>query len=378
MPKSNISKKFKFILPVLISILILSVVVYTFFNFSTKDTKINLSNLSSFQNSLPKNSQNLQENSKNTLQNIEIKNEKITLQNLQSKENKFLNWNEIKFAEKINKISDIPLEVMNQIITQNKIPNSVPAYGFRFYNGVAFWASGFDGIYTYDGKKITNLNTYNSGRMDNYISRLIENGKTFVYTNTTKNSISGGFFIDLQNGTWWTEKSIFTDEIREIITEKSVMEKYKKFDFEILKEPNGYNIEYFELYFNGKIYGKFTKTDEKSDEHGFVKSYIVEDDGIRPKILFENLGNGQLEINSRGNFVSFGIQLLDENDRYYPQIDEKTVESQKITITEQDFQTGKLLATQITNLNDLQAYKKFGIEEIGKKYLVEEKAKWQR
>ena len=171
------SKKFKSILPVLIiSILILSVGIYTFFNFGTKYTKNNLSNLSSFQNSLPKNSSkseqsyqnsnnfsnnsslinsqtNSQINSKNTLQNIEIKNEKITLENLQAKENKFSNWNEIKFAGKINKISDIPLEVMNQIIAQNKIPNSVPAYGFRFYNGVAFWASGGEGIYAYDGQK---------------------------------------------------------------------------------------------------------------------------------------------------------------------------------------------------------------------------------
>lgn len=42
--------------------------------------------------------------------------------------------------------------------------------------------------------------------MDNYIPRLIENGKTFVYTNAGKIGISGGFFLDLQNGTWWTEK----------------------------------------------------------------------------------------------------------------------------------------------------------------------------
>lgn len=69
---------------------------------------------------------------------------------------------------------------------------------------------------------------------------------------------------------------------------------------------------------------------------------------------------------------------MDENVKYYPQINEKNVESQKIVITEQDFQTGELLATKKTTLNDLKAYKKFGIEEIGKKYLTKEKAKWQR
>lgn len=376
-------------------ILILSIGTYTFFNFFKSNTKTDFQNSFSSQNSQNNSkeistgqnsnnsfqtnlqiSSNSSQNSQNS-QNLEIKNKKITLENLQAKENKFDNWNEIKFAGKINKISDIPANVMSQIMQRNKIPGSVlPAYGFRFYNGVAFWASGFDGIYAFDGQKITNLNTYNSGIMDNYISRLIEGGKTFVYTNTGKNSISGGFFIDLENGTWWTQKSTFTEGIRDIITEKSVMEKYKKFDFMVLTEPNSYNVESFELYFDGKIYGKFTKAGEKNESR-FVKYYIVQDDGIKSKILYEQSGSGQLEINSRGNLVSFGIQFLDENGGYNLQTNNENVEIQKITITEQDFQTGKLLATQKTQLNDLEAYKKFGISEFGQKYLNDKIAEWQ-
>ncbi len=384
------SKNFRPIFAILtFLILILSIGTYTFFNFFKSNTKTDFQNSFSSQNSqnnskeisTGQNSNNsfqtnsqISSNSGQNSQNLEIKNKKITLENLQAKENKFDNWNEIKFAGKINKISDIPANVMSQIMQKNKIPGSVPAYGFRFYNGVAFWASGGDGIYAFDGQKITNLNTYNFGGMDNYISRLIEGGKTFVYTNTGKNSISGGFFIDLQNGKWWTEKSTFTDGIRDIITEKSVMEKYKKFDFMVLTEPNSYNVEYFELYFDGKIYGKFTKSGEKHESR--FKYYIFEDDGIKLKPLYESLGSGELVINSRGNLVSFGIQFLDENGGYL-KTDNENVENVKVIITEQDFQTGKLLATQKTQLNDLEAYKKFGIGEFGQKYLNDTIAEWQ-
>ena len=52
--------------------------------------------------------------------------------------------------------------------------------------------------------------------MDNYISRLIENGKTFVYTNTGKSGIGGGFFIDLENGNGGQKKVLLPMKVEKL------------------------------------------------------------------------------------------------------------------------------------------------------------------
>ena len=45
---------------------------------------------------------------------------------------KFQNWEQIKFDGKINKISDIPEDLIKKY--------GVPQFGFRFYKGVVFWS----------------------------------------------------------------------------------------------------------------------------------------------------------------------------------------------------------------------------------------------
>jgi hypothetical protein len=298
---------------------------------------------------------------------------------------KFQNWEQIKFDGKINKVSDIPEDLIKKY--------GVPQFGFRFYKGVAFW-SGYlkggtenteqnskdGGLIAFDGQKVVEIKSENSQELKNYfgyeigtyyLSSLIKDGVGYNFGSSCGGwgcFADFGFFIDFDKGQYWQSlEGIDKDNYNNPKVDQKLLEPYLTEDFPSWKGlgqpriigPTGYTI-----YKNGKIYGRFQKYTGKVKD-GYPESagfFVVESDGQNYKFLYETRVNcqnlvtfcgGEMVFNSRGNLVYFGGWTEEED------VDKK--ENNKIKISEQDFKTGKILQEE-TGQDTPKLREKYGVK----------------
>ncbi len=312
---------------------------------------------------------------------------------------KFQNWEKIKFDGKINKISDIPENLLDKY--------GIPQFGFRFYKGVAFW-TGYrsnsqefenslakfeidnlekkeirtfsnEGVIVYDGTNLVELRDELGKEIKNYsgysiytyyLSTLIKDGIGYNFGQACGGwgcTITPGFFIDFDKGQYWTNKDGTNAQNDELKDQKAI-QPYLDYDFKVWNggQPKIINNTGYKIYKSGKIYGQFEKYIGK--ESGYPESegtFVVETDGTNYKFLYslEFLKNdcpghctNNIIFNSRGNLVYYGS--------WYERETETMSENPKMKFIEQDLVTGKILQEEISPKND-EILKKYGLTKIG-------------
>lgn len=327
-------------------------------------------------------------------------------ENLDAKKvKKFQNFEKIKFEGKINKISDIPENLLDKY--------GIPQFGFRFYKGVVFW-TGYrsnsqefedslakfeidnvekkeirtffnEGIIAYDGTNVVELRDENDKEIKNYfgssigtyyVSSLIKDGIGYNFGQGCGGwacNITPGFFIDFGKGEYWTNKNGITEN--NSLQDQKEIQPYLDYDFKFWNgtQPKIIGDTGYKIHKNGKIYGIFQKyTNQVKDGNPVSEGeFLVETDGTNYKFLYPSnlLRSGcanpsgyctnNIIFNARGNFVYYGYWYNVENES--PKEDSK--EKIKMKFIEQDFATGKVLQEDISIKND-QILKKYGLTKI--------------
>lgn len=301
---------------------------------------------------------------------------------------KLVNWDKIKFNGKVNKISDIPENLIKEY--------GIPQFGFRFYKGVVLWSGNLSnlngksteennkdgGLIAFDGQNVIEIrdeenkeikNYYGSQIGTYYLSSLIKNGIGYNFSSSCGGwgcNITEGFFINFDKGQYWRSlEGVDKDNYNRIKVSPELIKPYLDEDFSSQKvfRPKIYNGTGYQIYRDGKIYGRFQKYTGKIKD-GYPESsgyFVVENDGQNYKFLYEAKSNcqnpmvicgGEMVFNSRGNLVYFG-QWYEEGD------DWEKPENQKIKISEQDFTTGKVLQEEIA-IKNTEILKKYGLTKI--------------
>lgn len=334
---------------------------------------------------------------------------------------KFQNWEKIKFDGKINKISDIPENLLDKY--------GIPQFGFRFYKGVVFW-TGYrtqqqdlrlsltkfqesqslnndldkqkineisnEGVIAYDGTNIVEIKDELGKEIKNhsgysiytyYISTLIKDGIGYNFGQACGGwgcTITPGFFIDFNKGQYWTNKD-GTNAQNDKLKDQKAVQPYLDYDFKVWNgsSPKIISDTGYKTYKDGKIYGKFQKyTNSLKDERPVSEGdFLVESDGQNYKFVVKMLKEdacsnimglcaNNIILNMRGNVVYYRDYEMEneipkENSTENPTKDSKNSkdnlkDNKKMKFTEQDLKTGKILQEEISPKN-AEILKKYGI-----------------
>lgn len=325
---------------------------------------------------------------------------------------KFQNFDKIKFDGKINKISDIPKDLLDKY--------GIPQFGFRFFKGVVFW-TGYrnnsqefedsltnfeknnvenkthevsnEGIIAYDGTNVVELKDENDKEIQNYyghsigvyyLSTLIKDGIGYNFGQSCGHSecnIAPGFFIDFNKGEYWINKEPIDSENNTLENIKNI-EPYLDFDFKVWSGMSPRIIGIiggtgYKTHKDGKIYGKFQKYTSQIKD-GFPISdgeFLVESDGQNYKFIAKTPKSAcanpvascsdKIAFNNRGNVVYYGdileVQIQNQTENSNHQNESKN--NQKMKFIEQELATGKILQEEISIKNET-VLKKFGLTKI--------------